>query len=332
MQICESCFNDDELRLSIQHEYREVGICDACGRNTMVTDAEMLSDFFGEVLSLFVPCGEGLDVVTLLQRDWNLFVSDVVGRIIVEYFLAEGDFGYTVADKVGYSDIITQTVKEWDILKERVMTKTRFFTSLSSFEKLVLISYNMTIPQNTSLFRARVIPSGKSMLGIEDMGCPPADKATAGRANPMGIPYSYLRQNEETTSYEVRALHLDRLVIGTFSTTRELKILDFTKPLSLYVANLQSSDLAMEVSKYLLLQRISKDLSKPLRRFDTELEYVPTQLICEFCKLHDIDGIMFNSSLHKGGVNVVLFDADNAECAAVKQVEINRVDISSVFE
>ena len=332
MQICESCFNDDELRLSIQHEYREVGICDACGRNTMVTDAEMLSDFFGEVLSLFVPCGEGLDVVTLLQRDWNLFVSDVVGRIIVEYFLAEGDFGYTVADKVGYSDIITQTVKEWDILKERVMTKTRFFTSLSSFEKLGLISYNMTIPQNTSLFRARVIPSGKSMLGIEDMGCPPADKATAGRANPMGIPYLYLSKNEETTYYEVRALYLDRLVIGTFSTTRELKILDFTKPLSLYVANLQSSDLAMEVSKYLLLQRISKDLSKPLRRFDTELEYVPTQLICEFCKLHDIDGIMFNSSLHKGGVNVVLFDADNAECAAVKQVEINRVDISSVFE
>ena len=332
MQICESCFNDDELRLAIQHEYREVGICDACGRNTMVTDAEMLSDFFGEVLSLFVPCGEGLDVVTLLQRDWNLFVSDVVGRIIVEYFLAEGDFGYTVADKVGYSDIITQTVKEWDILKERVMTKTRFFTSLSSFEKLGLISYNMTIPQNTSLFRARVIPSGKSMLGIEDMGCPPADKATAGRANPMGIPYLYLSKNEETTYYEVRALYLDRLVIGTFSTTRELKILDFTKPLSLYVANLQSSDLAMEVSKYLLLQRISKDLSKPLRRFDTELEYVPTQLICEFCKLHDIDGIMFNSSLHKGGVNVVLFDADNAECAAVKQVEINRVDISSVFE
>lgn len=332
MQICESCFNDDELRLSIQHEYREVGICDACGRNTMVTDAEMLSDFFGEVLSLFVPCGEGLDVVTLLQRDWNLFVSDVVGRIIVEYFLAEGDFGYTVADKVGYSDIITQTVKEWDILKERVMTKTRFFTSLSSFEKLGLISYNMTIPQNTSLFRARVIPSGKSMLGIEDMGCPPADKATAGRANPMGIPYLYLSKNEETTYYEVRALYLDRLVIGTFSTTRELKILDFTKPLSLYVANLQSSDLAMEVSKYLLLQRISKDLSKPLRRFDTEIEYVPTQLICEFCKLHDIDGIMFNSSLHKGGVNVVLFDADNAECTAVKQVEINRVDISSVFE
>lgn len=332
MQICESCFNDDELRLSIQHEYREVGICDACGRNTMVTDAEMLSDFFGEVLSLFVPCGEGLDVVTLLQRDWNLFVSDVVGRIIVEYFLAEGDFGYTVADKVGYSDIITQTVKEWDILKERVMTKTRFFTSLSSFEKLGLISYNMTIPQNTSLFRARVIPSGKSMLGIEDMGCPPADKATAGRANPMGIPYLYLSKNEETTYYEVRALYLDRLVIGTFSTTHELKILDFTKPLSLYVANLQSSDLAMEVSKYLLLQRISKDLSKPLRRFDTELEYVPTQLICEFCKLHDIDGIMFNSSLHKGGVNVVLFDADNAECTAVKQVEINKVDISSVFE
>ena len=74
------------------------------------------------------------------------------------------------------------------------------------------------------------------MLGKEEMGCPPADMATAGRANPMGIPYLYLCKNEETTYYEVRALY--------------------------HVANLQSSDLAMEVSKYLLLQRISKDLSK----------------------------------------------------------------------
>ena len=73
---------------------------------------------------------------------------------------------------------------------------------------------------------------------------------------------TFILRDEETTYYEVRALYLDRLVIGTFSTSRELKIMDFTKQLSLYVANLQSSDLAMEVSKYLLLQRISKDLSK----------------------------------------------------------------------
>ena len=199
MLICNSCFNDDELRLAIQQESMVRGVCDACGSTTMVTDAEFLSDFFGEVLSLFVPCGDGSDVVTILQNDWNLFESDKAGRTIVEYFLAGGDFGYTIDDKVRYSDIITKTVNEWDVLKERVMKRTRFFTSLSSFEKLGLISYNMTIPQNTSLFRARVIPSGKSMLGKEEMGCPPADKATAGRANPMGIPYLYLCKNEETT-------------------------------------------------------------------------------------------------------------------------------------
>lgn len=332
MLICDSCFNDDELRLAIIHENRVAGVCDACGKDTMVADADVLSDFFGEVLSLFVPCAEGIDILTMLQRDWNLFVSDEIGYKIIEYFLTNGDFGYSMSDGVQYSDNIIHTVEIWDELKDKVMTKSRFFTSLSSFDNLGLIRYNLSIPKGTILYRARVIPSGKTLLGTGEMGCPPADKATAGRANPMGIPYLYMCTKEETTYFEVRALYLDKLAIGSFCTSRDLNIMDFTKSLSLYVANSQSSDLEMEVSKYLLLQRISNDLSKPLRRFDTELEYVPTQLICEYCKLEGIDGIMFNSSVHKGGVNVVLFDAGSAVCTTVKQVEIKRVIISSVIE
>ena len=160
------------------------------------------------------------------------------------------------------------------------------------------------------------------------MGCPPARITPAGRANPLGIPYLYLCQEEETCYYEVRAIYLDRLSIGTFNVTKELKILDFTRKMSLYVANTMSSNLATEISKFKLIQRISNDLSKPLRRFDTELEYVPTQLICEFCKLNEIDGIRFNSSLHVGGVNIVLFDSSSAECVSVKKVEIKHVTIS----
>jgi RES domain. len=58
---------------------------------------------------------------------------------------------------------------------------------------------------------------------------------------------------------------------------------------------------------------------KPLRRFDTEIEYVPTQLICEYCKQNGADGIQFNSSLHQGGVNVVLFNPSDAQCVGVSK-------------
>ena len=33
-----------------------------------------------------------------------------------------------IDDKVRYSDIITKTINEWDVLKERVIKRTRFFT------------------------------------------------------------------------------------------------------------------------------------------------------------------------------------------------------------
>ena len=44
-------------------------------------------------------------------------------------------------------------------------------------------------------------------------------------------------------------------------------------------------------------------------------------------KLNGVDGIRFNSSLHEGGVNIVLFDSNSAECIKVVQREITKVTI-----
>lgn len=328
MQICDYCFNDEEMQLAVRNESTGIGSCGACGHESSVVDIDFFSDFFSEVLSLFEPSEDGVDIVSLLQKDWNLFVIDEVGHTIVEYFIRQLGATYTIDEKVDYTSLIKDNVMIWDVMKRKVKEESRFFTSLSSFDDLQLIKYNLTIPAGTQLYRARVIPSDKEQLGVDEMGCPPAKMTPAGRANPLGIPYLYLCQEEETCYYEVRSLYLDRLSIGTFKVTKDLKILDFTKKLSLYVANTMSSNLATEIFKFKLIQRISGDLSKPLRRFDTELEYVPTQLVCEFCKLNGIDGIRFNSSLHDGGVNLVLFDSSSAICFSVKEIEIKQVSIS----
>ena len=327
MHICDLCFNDEEMQLAVYNESKVMNICDACGHKSKVVDIDFFSDFFAAVLDLFEPWDDGIDVVSLLQLDWNMFATDEVGHKIISHFLESLGIAYGIDEKVVYSESVRNNFSIWEELKTQVTEKFRFLTSLSSFDDLQLIQHNSIIPENAFLYRARIIPPAKLDLGVNEMGCPPAKITPAGRANPVGIPYLYLCQEEDTCYYEVRALYLDRLAIGTFRVSRDLRILDFTKRLSLYVANTMSTDLALEISKFKLIQRISKDLSKPLRRFDTEIEYVPTQLICEFCKLNNIDGIRFKSSLHEGGVNVVLFDSSCAECVSVKTVEIKHVTI-----
>ena len=294
-----------------------------------VADAYIFTDFFSELLHLFQPDKDGVEIVNLLQKDWNLFVDNKVGNIIIDHFLSLDNYGYNLKEKVGYIDSIKNTISVWDNVKKEVKEERRFFANLSFFDEKKMIEANTKIPQNTTLYRARIIPSELKYLTKKDMGCPPRDKAPAGRANPLGIPYLYLCRNEETTYYEVRALYLDKLAIGSFKITKDINVLDFTSKLSLYYAyNNSTFSLPEIIAKQKIIQIISKDLSKPLRRYDSELEYVPTQLICEYCKINSIDGICFNSSLHKGGINIVLFDASSAECIKVENRVIRDVHIS----
>jgi hypothetical protein len=72
---------------------------------------------------------------------------------------------------------------------------------------------------------------------------------------------------------------------------------------------------------------ISDDLSKPKRRYDTNHEYISTQIICEFIKFNTAaDGIRFNSSLYKNGRNLVIFNDDQINCQAVSLKTVKAVD------
>ena len=69
-------------------------------------------------------------------------------------------------------------------------------------------------------------------------------------------------------------------------------------------------------------------MSRPMRRFDSEQEYIPTQMICEYCKLIiGADGVSFKSSVYDSGRNYVIFDKNNARCSRVFNREIRSVII-----
>jgi hypothetical protein len=238
-------------------------------------------------------------------------------------------------DRVTYISEIKECIEYWDILKEDIKWNSRF---LANIEHLIELEWDKlfgifsAIDKGRNLYRARIhIDGNKNPLGLDEMNCPPRDKTIAGRANPQGIPYLYMCHDIDTTLYETRVLYLDIVSIGIFriKDIDEIKIVDFTScqsPFSNDIANMVDF-----VKGKLLRQRISSDLSKPIRRFDSELEYVPTQFICEFIRfITGAQGIQFNSSLHQGGVNVVLFSNDNIQCVDEQIHQVVEIRIKSL--
>lgn len=330
MNICKDCFLDEELRSEINANAVIDGICDVCGKEGKLMDFSEFHGFFVELLSLFSPTNNKNDrtIVDTIQDEWHLFKDKDVAKILLADVITTSNLGYSIADFVNYTDEICDRIAVWDRLKTSVKEKSRFFTNMDEFALYNYLTAGKSLHVGQKLYRSRITPIGQKKIKCDKMGCPPKESATAGRANPIGIPYLYLSDSAKTTYFEVRAVYLDQLSVGTFIILRNLKLVDFVYNVNLFVAyNDNNNSLKEIIIKKKIIDAISEDLSKPLRRYDSELEYVPTQLICEYCKLTESDGICFRSSLHKGGYNYVLFDESSAKCIRVDIHEITKIDI-----
>ena len=330
MKICANCFNDIEIKESVEDMPRENGICECCGAEGDVVDISEVEDFFCELLGLFEKDDNGRPVSVIIEQEWNIFASIAISNKILEDILNRNKFAYSINDNVSYIQDVKECLNVWDELKKEVQTEKRYFSNVGAFDWSAYIKSNVKIDKDTVYYRSRVTPADKESLSPEDMGCPPAEKATAGRANPIGIPYLYLCDNIDTTFYEIRAVYLDRISVGRFVTQRDLNLVNFSTNTNLFYAfNSDNNVSLIDVIKHkILFKKISADLSKPLRRYDTEIEYVPTQVICEYCKHNGADGIMFKSSLHQSGTNIVLFNKDDAKCTEVLVKEIRSITIT----
>ena len=330
MYICKDCFLDEELRSEINANAVINGICDVCGKEGKVMDFSEFHGFFTTLLELCSPTvNSNKTIVDIIQDDWHFFKNKEVAKVLLADVIATNNLGYSIVDFVNYTNEIYERVAVWDRLKTSVKEKSRFFTNMEEFAQYDYLTAGKSLHVGQKLYRSRITPVGQKKIKCDKMGCPPKELATAGRANPIGIPYLYLSDSAKTTYFEVRAVYLDQLSVGTFRIERELELVDFIYEVNLFLAyNDGTTSLKEIIIKKKIIDAISDDLSKPLRRYDSELEYVPTQLICEYCKrIVGADGISFESSLHKGGRNYVLFDDSSAKCIRVDSHEITRIDI-----
>jgi len=335
--VCKSCFTDKELKGFILSQ-AEIGSCECCGsKEVEIIAIDELLDFFKELFDNFQLNPHGKSLISLIQENWGLFSDLDCGHKILNDTLDKIGSSITSSEElVNFSDEIIDNVNYWFKLKEQLKWERRYFTDInyltddlgwdSFFESKVVINVD------NIFYRARLHKNAnEDIFNDIQMLCPPREISTAGRANPIGIPYLYLSDNEETILYEIRASYLDEISIASFSKNEELKeqiiISDFTEVPTLYHPNAVNK----RIKSTLLKQIISRDLSKPMRRYDSELDYIPTQFICEFIKVFtNVQGIKFRSSLHNVGNNLVVFNQDIMKCKSVKRVQISKVNIKSI--
>ncbi len=335
MEVCPQCFADKEIK-GLFLASSTLGNCKICGAcNVPLLDITELLDFFQELFNNFQVSSQGEPLINKIQKSWNFFTNTTIATNILNALLSKLYTNIKSADElVDYIDDIVDNVNYWEELKEELKWSRRFLSDVSYLEELGWDGYFNTqyeLITNDKLYRARIHhKSGLAPYSFDEMMCPPPSQAGGGRANPMGIPYLYLSDNPETVLYEIRATYLDEVSVGTFhlkEANKFVKIVDFTEETALF----QPTKVNETIKARVLRDKISKDLSKPMRRYDSEIEYIPTQFICEFIKvITNASGIRFSSSLHPDGKNVVIFDQNLMQCTEVKLVKITKLDLRAI--
>jgi RES domain-containing protein len=156
-------------------------------------------------------------------------------------------------------------------------------------------------------------------LPASKMGAPPPDRASAGRMNPVGIPYLYVALEQATAIAEARPWVGARLSVARLTLQRPLQVVNLNyrhiKPPDMQVQKGNRQD-------YLdFLLFMSQTIAIPHDPAD-DLAYIPTQYFAEKFKRRGLDGIIYFSVLCKEGSNLVVFDVHSA---AVQEVSLHVV-------
>jgi RES domain-containing protein len=284
--------------------------------------------------------GHGQELHLQVQQDWRVFsFSDpaVLKQFLVSAVQEEHPLlaaGVRVRLHPTQDGERTDHLLSWAQFSDEIRTRNRYFPQTVPDRDIlasVLLGSVDHIQSDVALYRARLIESDTTPAPA-DMGAPPANKVVGGRANPVGIPYLYLSFALETCIYETRVANHTRVAIGTFHAARDLSVLnlaDIEPPDFFDVAEVKVDSVAEQVRRasfHRYLSALGDELRKPVRASDQPTDYIPTQYLCELAKSLGLDGVLYSSSLHPPGRNLVLFDISAAACAP----NISTVEITSL--
>lgn len=333
MYCCANCFGDSFLDGRIQEISQQIGSCSFCAsvRTALVNPTE-LQDYFQSVISIYgEDTGTGAKpLVAWLQDDWQIFstLDPVRAQTLLGEILNDGE----IVRKRHLPRYIPEldAVEKWATFRNEIMWKNRFFfhheLDLDRL-KALFDTYLETdaVGFDNRLYRARIQSDDTAILMIK-MGRPPAQQAKNGRANPVGIPYLYAASTPETAIAETRPHPGDRLSVVQLNVAGPLRLLNLMHPrktISPFVV-VDESELSALRNDLAFLCHLENELAKPILPRVADLEYLPTQYLCEYIKNCGYDGVVFKSSI-SNGANVALFDDAKVQANALLQYEVTKL-------
>jgi hypothetical protein len=338
MSCCTECFESPYLK-DIINRNKIIGDCSYCGAESVNTyEPRALILFFNNILDLYVVnADKGTEIENAIDLDFKhkIFSKKVAAnrrqllRDIVfddlqrynDYFENKMLLRYLSEEK--HLESVMSLLSNWSDFDNEIKEINRFHLQNTldlNVLKLLLKQYEKSIAKGRIYYRGRI--SGKDGFNREEMFNPPPIKARAGRANPTGISYLYISDKLKTTLYETRASLYDYVAIGEFRLTENITVInlrgnDFDPVL------LAENEELEEFMKYKpFIERLENELSKPIRKDDKELDYIPTQYLCEFIKSLGYDGVEYKSSLCDDGYNIAIF---NPQLFACTDIQINTI-------
>ena len=168
------------------------------------------------------------------------------------------------------------------------------------------------------IYRARKSDEDQKIINLirnpyKELGCPPHNKATGGRMNPVGISVFYGAFDRETCIAELRLPVGSKVISGKFEIIDKLIVLDLTVINNIYdYLSMFDPDYVRKLNKIRFLRKFEKELSKPVLPGDELLDYLPVQALIEYLGNYfkpQIDALIY-PAVQMGGdkKNIVLFN------------------------
>jgi len=296
-------------------------------------EAGQLTDYFEPLLAVYNVdlSEEALPLADLLRRDWGLFnrADDAAATALLAEMLPDAGVRENrfVGKPVGAANVLAN----WESFRDELKYQNRFFPELSLSKDAEGVLFGKCLGARPSdipnrLYRARTCESDFP-YPLSEMGAPPKERATCGRANPRGIPYLYVASDTETAIHELRPHPGEIICVAEFTVRKALFLADLREPKKTVSPFKLSEDELVQFYDYIpYLSRLGDELSEPVLPRIAELEYLPSQYLSEFIKHCDFDGLIYRSAMGTG-TNYALFSERKVQAVEVRTY---RVDTSHV--
>ncbi len=332
-KCCSNCFGDHQLTQIIRSKSQSNETCGFCGaQDGLSIDPVELQDDFENLLAAYEVDETGTELAVCLNRDWGLFNDGIVLDTATKLLAYVLDDNSLVRKKFKAKEpAVREGLGHLASIKEELRTRNRYFPETKieerRLEQCLVLTNNDDQPK--TWFRAR-IASGLEKLKKKDMGAPPADKVSNGRANPPGIPYLYLASDRDTAISEVRPQPGARVYTMRFELAANLTLADLRSPrrnISPF-GIAEPANIAQLLADIPFVEDLGHELYQPVLQDTAAIDYTPTQYCCELIKKLGFDGVIYNSSSNEGGFNLAIFTTTNAiSKGSIKEHFIEKVSV-----